>query len=379
MPAGYTEDQRGAAGGFIADPDVMDTWATSSLTPQIAGRWTVDDDLWSRLFPFDVRPQSHEIIRTWLFSTVTRAHLEDHSLPFRNATISGWVLDPDRKKMSKSRGNVVTPIDLLDKYGSDAARYWAANGRPGVDTAFDEKVLKVGRRLATKLLNATKFALRLPGDDGEAEMAGLVGAPVTEALDRAMLAELAAVVTEATTAFDAFDYARALERTEGLFWRFTDDYLELVKGRAYGDGHDPQATASARATLATSLHVFHRLFAPHLAFASAEVWSWWQEGHVHLASWPTVDEVLAGVTEPGDAAVLAVAADTLGAIRRTKTEAKRNLRTPVLRAEVTDTAARLALLAAAAGDVTGAGVVTELITTEGDELSVTTELAPPED
>ena len=115
----------------------MDTWATSSLTPQIAGKWEDDPDLFARVFPMDLRPQAHEIIRTWLFYTVARAHYEHDSLPWKTTTISGWVLDPDRKKMSKSKGNVVTPMALLEEHGSDGVRYWAASGRPGTDTAFD--------------------------------------------------------------------------------------------------------------------------------------------------------------------------------------------------------------------------------------------------
>ncbi|MCB0916786.1 MAG: class I tRNA ligase family protein, partial [Actinobacteria bacterium] len=206
-PVGYSEDQRGKPGGFVADPDVMDTWATSSLTPQIAGGWEYDNDLWRRVYPMDLRPQAHEIIRTWLFSSVVRAHLEDDGLPWTNVAISGWILDPDRKKMSKSKGNVVTPMGLLDQHGADAVRYWAASGRPGTDTAFDEAQMKVGRRLAIKILNASKFALSFAGDPSAA---------VTEPLDLSMLAALREVVAQATAAFEDYNYARALELTESF-------------------------------------------------------------------------------------------------------------------------------------------------------------------
>ncbi|MFN2522676.1 MAG: valine--tRNA ligase [Mycobacteriales bacterium] len=359
VPDGFTEEQRGKPGGFAGDPDIMDTWATSSLSPQIAGRWMDDPDLFDRIFPMDLRPQGPEIIRTWLFSSVVRAHLEHGSLPWRDTAINGWVLDPDRKKMSKSKGNVVTPLPLLEEYGSDAVRYWACSGRPGTDTAVDFGQMKVGRRLATKLLNASKFALGFPeAEPGE----------VTESVDLAMLTALSAVVRSATEAFDAYDYARALERTEAFFWTFCDDYIELVKNRAYSDA--PEA-ASANRALRLALDTLLKLFAPFLAFAAEEVWSWHAEGSVHLQPWPTLDE------NGGDPAVLTVAGEVLGQVRKAKSAAKTSMRTGVQRLVVRDAADRLALVELARTDIVNAGVVAELVLEEG-EPAVDVTLAPSE-
>jgi valyl-tRNA synthetase len=366
-PPGFTEAQRAQPGGFVGDPDIFDTWATSSLTPQIAARWEDDPDLFERVFPMDLRPQAHDIIRTWLFSTVLRSHLEHDSLPWTDTALSGWILDPDRKKMSKSKGNVVTPLALLEEHGSDAVRYWAANGRPGTDTAFDTGQMKVGRRLAIKLLNASKFVLGLGGASAEA-----TAETVTEPLDRAMLATLAGVAAEATTAFEAFDYTRALDHAETFFWRFCDDYVELVKGRAYGDG---PAAASARAALGIALSTLQRLFAPYLPFATEEVWSWWQEGSVHRASWPDGSE-LATVAGAGDPTVLSVTADALSEVRKAKTTAKVSLRTDVTRATITDTPARLVSLRQAEADLRDAGRIAELSFAVGQDLTVAVELAP---
>lgn len=361
VPPGYTEDQRGVPGGFMADPDVMDTWATSSLTPQIAGRWGSDDDLFRRVFPADLRPQAHEIIRTWLFSTVVRAHYEFGSLPWSDVAISGWILDPDRKKMSKSKGNVVTPIDLLEQHGSDAVRYWAANGRYGVDTTFDTGQLKVGRRLAIKILNASKFVLGLAADgasDGASASDG-GAAVVTEALDRAMLAALADVVKEATEAFEGYDHTRAIEAVERFFWAFCDDYLELVKARAYESG---PASASAHAALRQALDVLLRLFAPFLPFVTEEVWSWWRDGSVHHTSWPAVER------GTGDPAVLSVASEVLGQVRKAKSEAKLSMRAEVSR--LTVWAPDAELVRQAQDDLCAAGNVEEFVLEQGDTFKV---------
>jgi valyl-tRNA synthetase len=365
-PAGYSDDQRGKPGGFIGDPDVMDTWATSSLSPQIAGGWSRDEDLWSRIFPMDLRPQAHEIIRTWLFSTVVRSHLEFDRLPWSDAAISGWILDPDRKKMSKSKGNVVTPMGLLDEHGSDAVRYWAASGRPGTDTAFDVGQMKIGRRLAIKILNASKFVLGFePIADPSA---------VTAPLDRAMLADLAETVRQATAAFEDYNYTRALELAETFFWSFTDDYVELVKDRAYG-GQGPEGAASAKAALAIALDVQLRLFAPFLPFVTEEVWSWWQEGSVHRAAWPSADEVLA-MAGDGDRAVVADTAIALSLVRKAKSEAKASMKAEVSRAVVSGPEASMARLEAIAGDLKATGAIAELtFTPSGDAISVDVTLA----
>ncbi|MEV4217921.1 valine--tRNA ligase [Nonomuraea sp. NPDC049725] len=355
-PPGYTEDQRGVPGGFMADPDVMDTWATSSLTPQIAGRWETDDDLFRRVFPADLRPQSHEIIRTWLFATVVRSHLEFGSTPWSDVAISGWILDPDRKKMSKSKGNVVTPMDLLEQHGSDAVRYWAAGGRYGVDTAFDAGQLKIGRRLAIKILNASKFVLGLGEGGGE----------ITEPLDLSMLAALSATVREATEAFTAYEHTRALEAVERFFWTFCDDYLELVKARAYEEG---AAAASAHEALRQALDVLLRLFAPFLPFVTEEVWSWWRDGSVHRAAWPEAGQ------PGGDPAVLEAASQVLRQVRKAKSEAKASMRAEVSRLTVTSPQA--ALIRLAQDDLCGAGAVEEFVLEQGESHTVEVLLGSP--
>ncbi len=359
-PPGYDESQRGRPGGFVGDPDVMDTWATSSLTPQIAGHWVDDPDLWSRVFPMDIRPQGPEIIRTWLFATVVRSHYEHGCLPWHTATINGWILDPDRKKMSKSKGNVITPMPLIEEYGAEAVRYWACRGRPGVDTAVDFGVMKIGRRLAIKILNASRFVLGF-GDDVDPSA-------ITEPLDRAMIATLAEVVARATEAFEAYDYARALELAEQSFWSWTDDYIELVKVRAYGDG---PGASSAHAALQLSLGVYLRLFAPFLPFVTEEVWSWWRESSVHRTSWPAAVE-FEGVA--GEARITEAVSKVLTAVRRAKSDAKVSMRAELERVTVTAPAETIELVKQAEADLKAAAR-TEVVSYAEGEFSVEAVLA----
>src|SRR5215218_633405 len=366
VPDGFTEDQRGKPGGFMADPDVMDTWATSSLSPQVASGWDTDPELFAAIFPMDLRPQAHDIIRTWLFSTVVRSHFEFGAVPWSHAAISGFVVDPDRKKMSKSKGNATTPVDVLERYGTDAVRWRAAGARPGADSPFDEAQMKVGRRLAIKILNVGKFVLGLGAS------AALSADEVTEPIDRALLATLAAVVDEATAAMEAYNYTRALEVTETFFWSFCDDYVELVKTRAYGSD---AAAASAQATLALALSVQLRLFAPVLPFVTEEVWSWWQAGSVHRAPWPVADELPSG----GDVAVVSAAAEALAGVRKAKSDAKQSMRADVESATVTAPAEQVTLVEAARADLVDAGRIATLSVVPGDgPLSVDVVLAPVE-
>jgi len=364
---GFDAAQRDQPGGFTADRDVMDTWATSSLTPQIACGWERDPALFALTFPMDLAPQAHDIIRTWLFSRVVRAHFENGCLPWARAALSGFVVDPDRKKMSKSKGNVVVPTEILDKFGSDAVRWRAAMARPGADSPFDETQMKVGRRLAMKVLNASKFIL------GAGEpTAGADGSPaVINPLDQAMLSALRAVVSGATEAFDAFDYTTALETTEHFFWSFCDDYLELVKERAYGAQGEAQAT-SARAALRLALDVQLRLFAPFLPFVTEEVWSWWKDGSVHRASWPTVAEIPDG----GDPVLLDDVATVLMAVRGAKSAAKVSMKADVARAEVCGTPETLDRLSAVGADLVAVGHIRDLaFTPGGEQLAVSVELS----
>lgn len=370
---GFEEAQRDQANGFTGDADVLDTWATSSLTPQIVGGWSRDEELFSKVYPFDLRPQGHDIIRTWLFSSAVRADALQKSAPWKHAAISGWILDPDRKKMSKSKGNVVVPTDVLNEFGSDAVRYWAASAKLGADTAYEIAQMKIGRRLAIKLLNASKFVLNLGATENSVVSSDL--SVLTNPLDRALLAQLSDVVAQSTKAFENYDYARALQITESFFWQFTDDYVELIKDRAYGAAGESEQ-ASVLAALATTLDSLLRLFAPFLPFATEEVWSWWRTGSVHRAQWPAALEIA-----DGDTTMLGTVGVALSGIRKAKSEAKVKQRTAVLSASITANEMLVAQLKAGLGDLKAAANAQEIALQSGEgELTVSdVVLAPAEE
>ena len=352
VPAGFVEAQRGVPGGFAGEADIFDTWFTSALTPQISSGWPHDAERHARLFPADLRPQAHEIIRTWAFYTLAVAHLHEDKIPWRDIAISGWVLDPERKKMSKSTGNVVTPLPLIEQFSADPVRYWAASARLGVDTALDEAVFRVGRRLVTKLWNASKFV--------DAQVADGESAELTE-LDRAFLDELRALVAGATRDLENFECGKALAEVEQFFWsRFADNYLELVKARAReGDG-------SAVQTLRFALSVLLRLFAPVLPFVTEEIWSLMfakarNEPFIHTAKWPSEKEFDAHAASsasaspsPSPASCFDAAVAAFAAVNRAKANAQVSQGREISKLTLRAHPETLAQLAPARGDFLGA-------------------------
>jgi valyl-tRNA synthetase len=362
VPPGFSAAQRDQPGGFRGEPDIFDTWFTSSMTPQIASGWTLNPGRHRRLFPMDLRPQSHEIIRTWAFYTIAKALLHENEIPWRHVAISGWVLDPDRKKMSKSKGNVITPMHLLDQYGADAVRYWSLSAKLGTDTAFDEKVLKVGRRLVTKIFNASKFVLSQAGAEG----------PITHPLDLAFVARLRSALDKASAFLDAFEYAAALDVIERFFWSgFTDSYVEMVKARARSDS-DPAGRGSALAALGLALRTLLRLFAPFLPYITEEVWSWrhaelTKTPSIHRATWPGPAD-FEGIAL-GDVAVFDTAAAFLECVHRTKSAAGASVGRHVARLAVASNSKTEALLRPGLADAQAAARVVDLTLAEDASLA----------
>jgi valyl-tRNA synthetase len=366
-PPGYTDDQRDQPDGFTGDPDVFDTWATSSLSPQVASKWVDDPDRHKRLFPMDVRPQSHEIIRTWAFYTIVKAYLHENTVPWHNVVISGWILDPDRKKMSKSHGNVVTPEPLIDEFGADSVRYWSARARLGVDTAYDEQVFKVGKKLCTKLFNASKFAM---GRFAEIDPGALGSDKITHELDRAVIRELRPTIERASQAFDAFDYAQALQLTEEFFWNvFCDNYLEMAKTRTYEEGLTP-GRLSAASTLRTVHRAIVRMFAPFLPFIAEEIWSWayskddGMAASIHRSPWPTLEE-LAAIPEPKSEKTFEASVWLADNVRKRKADQNLSIKAPVALVQLVGSSDALVSVQEALPDLEGMLTITTSNVVEG--------------
>ena len=378
LPKGYTREE------VIADLDVMDTWATSSLSPQLSSH-AIAPDLpgdharHAKLYPADLRPQAHEIIRTWAFYTLVKSHLHANSKPWQNLMISGWCLAEDKSKMSKSKGNIVTPIDLIEESGADAVRYWASTSRLGADTAFSKDVLKIGRKLVTKLWNASKFAAlhfdklaALPTP--ETALADIASGRITATLDKWILTRLHRAVAKASEEFARYEYATARSAVEDFFWNdFCDNYLELVKRRAYNEaGDDAAGQQSALYTLHHCLDTILRLFAPFVPHVCEELWSHIFEEKAAQTSlhargqWPLAANFPQEVEAEAQGTAVV---ELLESLRKAKSEQGISIKWPIAQAVVQRNEPEAPMPdASAQNDLAGAGNIQHLIvqTSEAD-------------
>ena len=383
LPKGYSKDE------VTPDVDVMDTWATSSISPQINSKgickdFAIDAKRHSKLFPADMRPQAHEIIRTWAFYTIVKAHLHENTIPWKNVMISGWCLAADKSKMSKSKGNVITPVGLIEDKGSDAVRYWASTSRLATDTAFSEELLKIGRKLVNKLFNASNFAslnlAKLEGKPSTAK-ADFDKKIINEPLDIWILSRLNQAIKKATKEFEVFEYCDARVAIEDFFWNdFCDNYLELVKARAYGETLIGTGQQSALYTIYHCLDAILRLFAPFVPHITEELYShifddkYASLGSVHSRGmWPEyIDYPYESVNElSGMAAV-----DILNLIRKAKSEAGVSIKTPVEKVEVAvkdGAAANWNHLFVLIEDLKSAGNAIEIIESKASNLPMSSE------
>lgn len=325
VPRGYTHEE------VEADRDVMDTWATSSVSPQLSShaineKYALNIDRHHKLFPADMRPQAHEIIRSWAFYTIVKAHLHENTIPWKNLMISGWCLASDKSKMSKSKGNVVTPVHLIEEKGADVVRYWASTSRLGSDTAYSEDVLKIGKKLVNKLWNAAKFAAI------HLEKLQPSPNPITETVDKWLLSRLNKTVKKATEEFERFEYCNARVAIEDFFWNdFCDNYLEIAKVRAYDEeGKNPLAQQSAIHTIQLALDAIIRLFAPFVPHITEELYQhlFAAEGHsLHAkGTWPLAEHYI--YDEQAELSGIACV-DILNAVRKTKADNKVSMKYPV--------------------------------------------------
>jgi len=322
-PFGFDPDLRGKPNGFIGDKDVMDTWATSALTPQIVLDKVKNESIG---LPFDIRPQAHDIIRTWAFYTIAKALMHAHTIPWKEVLVSGFILDPDRKKMSKSKGNVVTPQHLIDSYGADSVRYWAARAHLGVDTAFDEQVMAQGKKLINKIFNASKFVFQI-FNNGELKDKDDYKKYITSDLDKSWMNKLVQMLQAASKSLDEYDYASALDMIEKRFWDFCDNYLEIVKKRAYSE--DSQ---SAIASLVCTIDIFLKAFAPFCPFIVEEIYQsrpWKKTSEsIHSTLWLKAEDVSLFEVKASDDLYDYISYIT-AEIRKAKTQANASQRTGV--------------------------------------------------
>lgn len=326
LPAGYTKDE------VEPETDVMDTWATSSVTPQINShaindRFVIDSKRHEKLFPADIRPQAHEIIRTWAFYTIVKSMYHENSIPWKNLMISGWVLAADKTKMSKSKGNIVTPIGLISEKSADVVRYWSASAKLGQDVVYSEDMFKIGKKLVNKLWNASKFvsmhlqSIKLDDID--------LNADVKNVLDKWILSQLNKTIKKASSEFEKFEYSVAKSAIENFFWNdLCDNYLEFVKIRIYDEENkDPSGKKSAATAMAVVFDVILRLFAPFLPYVTEELHDiLFDTGvSVHVKdAWPTDIKVINNSETVGQNII-----EIVDVIRKYKAEKEISIKYPI--------------------------------------------------
>ncbi|MEC8440519.1 MAG: valine--tRNA ligase [Chloroflexota bacterium] len=359
-PKEFNENQRGKPNGFVGEKDVFDTWFTSSMTPQIGGKWGTGEDFFDKILPYDIRPQSHEIIRTWAFYTVVKSALHHNEIPWKNVIISGWVLDPDRKKMSKSKGNVVVPNDLIEQYGADAVRYWSANARLGADTANDEQVFKVGKKLVVKIFNASKFVL-----NNFHKIDVLDKSNIKNPLDKSLVFIFNNYLEKITESLNKYQFAEALNLTEDFFWNyFTDNYIELVKNRRLNGSSVDSLSAST--TLILILENVLKLFAPFVPMITDEIWltMYPDKKSIHLQRWPQkIDVDLNNISSHE----FEVAKESIASIRKEKTSNEIGLGKEVEKITITVNKEKIEALNQVLGDVQDAARANNLVINSSEE------------
>ncbi len=308
---------------FLAEKDVLDTWATSSLSPQLAKELFKDEEVYKKLETMSLRPQAHDIITFWLFNTVVKSYLHHEKIPWENIMISGWALDPHGKKMSKSKGNTIAPQEMILKYNADALRFWAAGSKLGDDLPFQEKDLVTGNKMVNKLFNASKFVImHLEGFSYQNHE--------LEVMDKWLLTKLQKVIKNATAYMENYEYSKAKLEVEVFFWKiFCDNYLEFVKDRLYNiENHSETEIYSAKYGLYEGLLNILKLIAPIMPFITEELYSGYfasKEGKksIHQSSWPQYNQDLLDETaeKAGDLAV-----EIISQVRKHKSEKQISLK-----------------------------------------------------
>ena len=310
------------ASDFEPEQDILDTWATSSCSPLLIAGWPDDPERFARQFPASLHPQAHDIIRTWAFYTIVKSLYHTGDIPWRALMISGHALSEERRKLSKSKAHSEAgPLEVIAQESADALRYWATAGRTGADTAFSKDIIANGRRLVTKLWNASRFAeSRLDGFD-HATIAddGMIAALLPT--DRWLLSQLARTIAFVTKELDGYEYATARAEIERFFWSdLCDNYLELAKARLYGE--PGPARSAAQWTLYQTLLTVLKLLAPHLPYITEEIYQglfrqWESATSIHLSSWPAEQPLW--MDTPSEEAGKALL-DILRQVRRYKAE-----------------------------------------------------------